>query len=345
MIKVVFQSADYWLDAKFWDELQASGLDPVLVERRNGVVTIRTLARDEFQTRFSNRVAGWSVSAHKSVSVFAACASAQNRAKAIRDFQTAVIAGLKVVSPQFTARTGAQGKVRLPADVSFVIAVHVEAKNGEPQLHAHIAVNSRCRVSGIDKEYATDTRELYRQRKLFNAAVSQELASRLSQTFRAKVSKTAHCVWLPEVPRSLCGLGSGRSKQIDDFIVRHGFKNTPLARKVAALATRTDNLDPRQGRDDFREAIRRSGFHSATICGPIPPNPKAVDILTVGVGREARRLLRSFRSFSREDLLLRVFGKAGVSESVARLQTATNAVLQAPNRFGLRVEVDGRGKT
>ena len=30
MIKVVFQSADYWLDAKFWDELRASGLDPVL---------------------------------------------------------------------------------------------------------------------------------------------------------------------------------------------------------------------------------------------------------------------------------------------------------------------------
>ena len=351
MIKVVFQGRDYWLDPNFWNELKASGLDPVLVERRNGVVTIRTMARDEFQTRFSNRVAGWSVSAHKSVSVFAASASAQNRAKAIRDFQGAVVAGLKLVIPQFTARTGAQGKVRLPADVSFVIAIHVEAKNGSPQLHAHIAVHPRCRVSGMDKEYATDTRELYRQRKLFNAAVGQEFASRLSQSFQARVLKTAHGVWLPEVPRSLCGLGSVRSKQIDDFIARHGFKNTPRARKLAALATRTDNRDPRRGRDDFREAIRRSGFRSESICGRIPPNPKpydnpkAVDALAVGVKREARCLLRSVRSFSREDLLLRVFDKASVSVPVERLQTATNAVLQAPHRFGLRVEVDARGKT
>ncbi len=350
MTKVVFQGQAYWLDAKFWDELQASGLDPVLVERRTGVVTVRTLARDEFQTRFPDRVAGWSVSAHKSISVFAASASAQNRAKAIRDFQGAIVAGLKVVVPQFTARTGAQGKVRLPADVSFVVAVHVEANNGAPQLHAHVAVDPRCRVSGTDKEYATDTRELYRRRKLFNAAVSQELASGLTRTFRARVTKTAHGVWLPEVPRSLCGLGSGRSKQIDDFIARNGFKNTPRARKLAALATRTANRDPRQGRDDFREAIRQSGFRSESICRPIPLNPKthdtpkAVDALAVGVGREARRLLRSMLSFSRDDLLLRALGKAGVSVPVERLQAATNAVLRAPHRFGL-VEVDGRGKT
>ena len=351
MTKVVFQDASYWLQATFWAEAEASGLDPVLVERRNGAVTIRTLARDEFPPRFSTRVAGWSVSAHKSVSVFAAGASARNRAKAIRDFQGAIITGLKVVSEQFTARTGAQGRVRVPADVSFVVAVHVEAKNGSPQLHAHVAIDPRCRIPGVDKEYATDTRELYRQRKLFNSAVSQELASRLTQSFQARVSKTAHGVWLPEVPRSLCGLGSVRSKQIDDFIARHGVKNTPRARKVAALATRTDNRDPRQGRDDFQEALRQSGFRSESICGRIPLNPKpddtpkAVDTLAVGVGREARRLLRSVRSFSREDLLLHVLDKASVLDSVERLQTATNAVLQAPHRFGLRVEVDGRGKT
>ncbi len=70
-----------------------------------------------------------------------------------------------------------------------------------------------------------------------------------------------------------------------------------------------------------------------------------MDALAVGVGREARRLLRSVRSVSRRDLLLRVLGKASVSEPVERLQAATNAVLQAPHRFGLRVEVDGRGKT
>ena len=230
MIKVVFQGQAYWLEDTFFNDLKASGLDPVLVERRNGVVSMRTMARDEFLSCFPNRVAGWSVSVHKSISVFAACASARNRAKAIQDFQSAVIEGLKVVGEQFTARTGAQGKVRLPADVSFVVAIHVEAKNGSPQLHAHIAVSSRCRALGMDKDYATDTRELYRQRKLFHAAVNQELASRLTQTFRANVSKTAQTVWMPDVPRALCGLGSGRSKQIDDFIVRHGLKNTPLAR-------------------------------------------------------------------------------------------------------------------
>ena len=58
MTKVVFQGQGYWLLAEFWEEAADAGLEPILVERRNGVFASRTITPDEFIARSSERVAG-----------------------------------------------------------------------------------------------------------------------------------------------------------------------------------------------------------------------------------------------------------------------------------------------
>ena len=243
MTKVVFQNQAYWLRPDFWQEAEESGVDPMLVEWRNNKLVIRAITRDEFALRSGKRVAGWSVSAEKSVSVFMESLSPARRAMVIRHFQESLQIATQRVVKEFTARTGAQGKMRLPADVGLTIVVHVEAKNGAPQLHAHIAIDPRVHVANRAETYATHTRELYQLRKLYHSSFVQEFAHRLQKEFGVRVEKTPHGVRLPDVPRALCKLGSSRSHQIDAFLGKHGIKNTPVARSYGAFATRRDNVE------------------------------------------------------------------------------------------------------
>ena len=350
MTKVVFQSLYYWLAKYFWQEAKDAGVEPMRIELRNGVVVTRTITRDEFAVRSNRRVAGWSYSAAKSVSVFMGSLSPEKRATLIRTFQGAIQVGIKEVVGRFSARTGAQGKVRLPAELGFTIVIHVEAKNGAPQLHAHIAIDPRVRVRGRSETYATHTRELYQIRKLFHAATNHEFASRLQKDFGVQVKKTAHSVRLPGVPKSLCKLSSGRAQQIDAFLVKHHIKNSPLARRLAALATRRDNVDRRAGQDAFQAALQHSGFRGESICQQVKHDPKvdvqntSMDKLIQAVAREARRYSHGVKAFSEMELLVRVLEKAETKHPVFQLANATLVVLQSPTHFGLRQTADAHGK-
>ena len=342
MSKVVFQGIGYWLETDFWQEALAAGVDPFRAELRNGVFVSMHLTRDEFAARTGMRVAGWSHSVDKSVSVFLESLSPANRLKVLRQFQASIQKGLEVVAGQFTARTGAQGKVRLPAEVGFAVAIRIEAKNGSPQLHAHIAVDERVRVVGRTESYATHTRELYRYRKVFEAAVTQEFAHRLRNEFGVRVRKTERGLHLPEVPRALCKSSSGRSGQIDDYIAKHQLVNTPVTRRYAALATRRENPDRQVGRVAFRADLLKSGFRGESICRRVSRIPsdgddsKLREAVLRRVGLEARRLAGSAWEFSRNDLLARVLKNAPARYSVAQLERAVKAVLESSNRIGLR---------
>jgi len=50
--KVVVQDRGYWLRDEFWQEATDAGCDATLVEMRNGVLTTRTIRREEFAARF-----------------------------------------------------------------------------------------------------------------------------------------------------------------------------------------------------------------------------------------------------------------------------------------------------
>ncbi|MFO0936215.1 MAG: relaxase domain-containing protein [Gemmataceae bacterium] len=351
MTKVVFQGRDYLLRDEFWQECQESGFVPKLVEWHNGARTVRPITRAEFEARFSGRVASWVTSEDKTVSVFRDALSPENLAHLNRLYEAAVLAGLDAVANEFTARTGAQGKIRLPADVSFVLIIHTRAKDGSPQLHGHIPMEDRVRVRGHDKTVAAHKRDLYRLRKLFTAAKSQDLGHTLIREFGVSVLKSPHGITIPDVPNSLCRMTSVRSSQIDDYLKKHNIKNTPLSRRYASVVTRRENKDPSIGREAFREELKRSGFRSEQISNRVTLDQfvdvNAPSLLreTKRVGREAKRLAKEQPAFSRHELLTRALETAEPRHTAYRVERATDCVLLDPSRYGLQKQTDRFGKT
>lgn len=350
MTKVVIQDRGYWLGESFWRDADAAGCAATLVEVENGVLTARAITREEFAARFTGRVANWVKSEHKSVSVFREALAPERKRRVTELFRESVVVGLETVAGEFTARTGAQGKVRLPAEASFVVVVHANSKDGGPQLHAHVAVEDRVRVRGQDKTYATHKRELYQLRELFAAAASHHFAHRLEAEFGVRVEKTNHGVTLPDVPRALCRRSSVRTKQIDEYIKAHALTNSPLTRKYAAIVTRRENRDPEVGRRAFQAELVRSGFRSEQACRTVSPDrlaggnrPSMVKEVR-RVKAEAKRLANARRSVTRIDLLTKALETAPPRQSVSRVRAATDAVLRTPNAVGLRKRENAHGQ-
>ena len=350
MTKVVVQDRGYWLRDEFWRETREAGFEATLVEIKNGNVTTRAMTREDFAARFTGRVANWVKSEHKSVSVFREALAPDRQREVDELYRESLRVGLETVAREFTARTGAQGKVRLPAEASFVVVVHTRAKDGSPQLHSHVAVGDRVRVQGRDKTYATHKRELYQLRKLFSAAVAQHFGHRLLSEFGVRVQKTEHGITLPDVPKSLCQRSSVRTKQINDYIRAHRLKNTPLTRKYAAVVTRRENRDPEIGQAAFRTELARSGFNAESICQRVSLDPSA-DVNRPATRREIRRVARvakhlaaGRRYVTRSELLTRALETAATRHPVSRVKLATEAVLGAPNEVGLRRRTNAFGK-
>ncbi|MFO0847109.1 MAG: relaxase domain-containing protein [Gemmataceae bacterium] len=342
MTKVVHQGGGYWLRDEFWQDAVAAGCEPLLVEVRSGVLTTRPITRAEFAARFAGRVSGWGHAARKSVSVFRDAHDPDRTRRMTELYREAVLAGLDTVAREFTARTGAQGRVRLPAVASFVVVVHAAAKDGSPHLHAHVAVCDQVQVRGGERTYATHKRELYPLRPLFAAAVAHHLAHRLRATFGVRVEKSRSGVTLPDVPTAICRRASARSKQIDDYLRAHAIKSTPLARTCAALVTRRQNPGPEVGRRALREELARTGFRSEQICRPVTPVRSAAMTLpsvykeTRRVAREARRLAKSRRTITPTDLLTAALDTARPRQPVEHVRAATAAVLDSPADVGWR---------
>ena len=350
MTKVVIQGRDYWLRDEFWQETRDAESQATLVEIRNGILTTRTMSRDEFAARFTGRVANWVRSEPKSVSVFRAALERPAQVLFNRFYRDSIAAGLEAVAREFTARTGAQGKHRLPAEAAFVIVMHTHAKDGSPQLHAHIAVGDRVKVQGQEKTFATHKRELYQLRKLFDATVTHNLGNRLRTDYGVQVRKTAHGIVLPEVPKTLCERSSVRTKQINDYIQRNNLTNTPLTRKYAAIVTRRENRDPEIGRKAFEAELQQSGFRSDQIIKPAAPNP-AVDGKRPTIANEIRRIKRESkalandqRSFTPHELRTRALETADLRQPLSRVTSAVERVLAAPRDIGLRRRENEFGK-
>jgi len=350
MTKVVVQGRDYWLRDEFWQETRDAGFEPLLVEIKNGVVTTRAIHRDEFAARFTGRIANWVRSEPKSVSVFREALGRPAQLLFNPFYRDVIVSGLESVAREFTARTGAQGKVRLPAEASFVVFIQDRAKDGSPQLHAHIAVCNRVRIQGQEKTYATHTRELYQLRKLFAATTTHHLGNRLQTEWSVRVQKTERGIVLPDVPKVLCQRASVRTKQIDDYIERNNLQNTPLTRKYAAIVTRRENRDPQIGRNAFEAELQQSGFRSAQIVQLVTPD-QSVDGKRPTVAKEIRRIKREAkslandrRSFTPNQLLTKALETAELRQTVSRVKLATEKVLRSPNEIGLRRRANEFGK-
>jgi hypothetical protein len=332
MTKVVIQGREYWLREEFWQEARDAGFEAILVEIKNGIITTRTISRDEFAARFPGRVANWVKSEPKSISVFREALGDPGQKLLNQLYRDSILAGLETVASEFTARTRAQGKVRLPAEAHFVVVIHTHAKDGSPQLHAHIAVGDRVKVQGQAKTYATHKCELYQLRKLFAATATHHFGNRLQTEFGVRVQKTDQGLVLPDVPKSLCERSSVRTKQIDDYIKRHNLKNTPLTRKYAAIVTRRENRDPLIGRNAFREEVARTGFKAEQIINRVSRdqhldvNDRSVVIEIQRIGRVGKNLSKSQGPITRNELLTRAMETAELHRPISHIKRATEAV-------------------
>lgn len=351
MTNVVFQDVSYCLRDEFWQETSDAGFEPFVAEYKDGKFITRPLTREEFATRFQGRVAGWVRSESKSVSVFREALGAPAKIMFSQAYRREIILSLELVAREFTARTGAQGKVRLPAEARFYGFIQDRAKDGSPQLHVHLIVGDHVRVQGETKEYATHKRELYQLRKLFDVTTSHNLGHQIQEHWGVQVEKTQHGIILPEVPKELCQRSSVRTQQINDYIKRHNLKNTPLTRKYAAIVTRRENHDPEIGWKAFENDLKQSGFRSAQIVKLVLPNQQqnskrpTLDQEARRIARQAESLARVQRTVTSNDLLTRALETAEVRQAASRVKLATQKVLQSPKQYGLRRRTNEHGKT
>lgn len=351
MTKVVHQDIAYWLTDEFMEQAVASGTGLVLVEYVNGEQKSRPISRDELRLLFKGRVSGLVKSEDKTVSVFCASHTPAARHAIVQEYLKSTLAGLKQIGQEFTARTGAQGKVRLPAEAKFVVAVHLEAHNGSPQLHVHVAVLDRVTPKGQTRTFATHTRELYKLRRLFAAAASHDFGHRLVSKLGVRVEKAQHGIRLPDVPKELCKRSSVRARQIDDFLATNKLKNSAITRDYAALVTRRQNASPEAGRQQFREDQVRSGFRGEQIHHRAKVDPATLHgrltsrALTREAMTAARRLTKEQPSFTYHALLTRAFETAPAHRSPAGVELGASLVTKAPARYGLTPRTDEHGKS
>jgi hypothetical protein len=343
--KVVFQDISYWLTLGFWQDCRQAGVLPFLLELRNGKSSWRNISRVELALRHSSRVAGWGHSLPKAASVLYASLTESRKAQFIASYRESLQEGLKVVSPYFTARTGAQGKIRLPADVSFVVAIHDQAKDGSPQLHAHLAIGDRVSVPGTNKTFATHKVELYQLRELFDAAVTHAYAHELCTQWGLRVSKTKDGLQLPDVPIELCRLGSLRKHQIEDYLKRQQVKSTPLSRSYAALATRQENARGHRGRQLFQMELLRHGFQGESLLHSRSQAPASREHAAEHVGHTIKNLLKVQGQFTKRELLTHCVETASPRLSLTHIQEAVETGLQKSKQLGLRTSSSRKQQT
>jgi hypothetical protein len=351
VIKVVHQSAGYWLNEAFGLDADGSNTGGLHVETRRGILFFRPATRESFASLLKGRVSGWVVSEPKSVSVFVGSLALHRQIRAHQLYSESVVAALHSIANQVTARTGAQGQNRLPAEVDFLFKIHLEAKDGRPQLHAHIAIEDRVRLQDGTATYATDKRELYRLRRAFAAALVHEFGHRLQKEFGVRVRKTRHGLVLPDVPKSLCKRSSVRTDQINGFLKRNAIANTPHNRQYAALVTRRENRDPAIGRRDFQSELTRTGFRGETICHRVSPN-RTPSTDNDAQARETRRVRSLVQQLARdsgivthESLRTRALETARLSVPRERIDRAVETVLKTPRALGLQPIAREHGQT
>lgn len=333
MTKVVFQSILYWLTEVFWMDCQQAGILPFLW---NMGQPIRNISRDELALRHQSRLAGWGHSVPKAVSVLYASLSPKRQAQFMATYRDAIILGLQMVSPYFTARTGAQGKTRLPAEASFAVALHDQAKDGSPLLHAHLAISDRVGIKGQSKTFATHKVELYQLRELFDATVSHALAHALATQWGISVSKSKGSMVLPQVPQELCRLGSLRKQQIENYLQRHQLASTPISRGYAALATRNENKASHVGRQLFQKELRQHGFQGETLLHATKQTPAHREHALELVGQAIKNLGKSQHQFTKQELLTLALETASPRLPLHHIQQAVEESMQKSRHLGLR---------
>lgn len=318
MTKVVFQDKVYWLSDQFWEEVEQSQVPALRATFRQGQLHLEPVTRATIDRAFSGKIAGWVTCEHKSVSVFQASLTPSNQQVVIQHYVAAISTALETVAASFVARTGAQGKSRQAAEPTFYLAVQVENKNGQPHLHAHIAVEDRVQVPNEAKSYATHKVQLYQLRPLLMATLRQEFGHRLQKEFGVRIQRTDQGLVLPDVPKALCEASSKRKEQIDQYLAQHKLPNTPLARKYGALATRRWNENPQIGRHDFERKREALGFRGEQITRRISVErtqqpEKVARSLSMLMGLLPQRVTAEART----ECLLRVLEKAPLRFDVA----------------------------
>jgi len=345
MIKVVFQNRGYWLTVTFEEQVEESGVAAHRLKIEAGKLSTMELSPGDFSRHLPARLAGWVISVEKSFTVFCEALPQKERAKAIRIYDRAVRKAVARVMPEFRARTGAQGKVRIACESTCISAFHAEAYDGSPQFHHHVAFESRVRVPGKTKTYAFNARELYAKKELLQTLVAHEVAYAIQRAFGVRLERSGGSYRLADVPKALCQAASTRTRRIDEYILHHKLPNTPLVRKYVTFVTRREITNKILGRESFQNLLRESQFKSRSICNSFALSREKVDERSPlrRVTTVAQSLALRQSSFAREDLIAHALVHFGPAKSAAWVIGKVERLLREPQRF--RVSVMDAGIT
>jgi conjugative relaxase-like TrwC/TraI family protein len=203
--------------------------------------------------------AGWDVtmSVPKSVSILALVGGDARLVVAVREAAAATLA--------WTERNIAQarvwnGKGQVPETTGRFVAatfLHDVNRSGEPQLHVHHVIANATRTAD-GKWRALHADQLYERQHVMDAVFLSALRHRVERLGFATVPRHEGrngAFEIAGVSRAVVEAFSVRSAQIDAYIKERGLENTPLAREIAALATR-DSKSPERAPEQRAEGWR-----------------------------------------------------------------------------------------
>lgn len=185
-----------------------------------------------------DRQMGWDLtfSAPKSVSIAWAAANPSHRAEIEMVHRKATLEAFYWLESQTSTRRGHAGKEREPAYLASSLFTHYTSREGDPQLHSHIAVPNFC-IRGDGTVGTIESKHFYDMKLTAGALYQAELAARMRE-LRYRIEPGSKGTFrLTDVDADLEKVYSKRGRQIDQASKESGIETYAGTRKVV-LSTR-----------------------------------------------------------------------------------------------------------
>ena len=315
-----FQDRDYWFhgaEQRFWWGRGAEAL---------GLLG-RKVESDDLNALFSgyapsghplvknagsrDRRNAWDVTLSSDKSVSALYASGP--AWVCREIEASQTEGVKaalgyIEEEIIEVRRGKAGAVRERA--AGIVAsgfLHIENRNGEPQLHTHLVLpNEGLRSDGTWG--GLESRDLYRHQKVIGALYRAELAAQLERRLGVVCERRADNFRIKGVPQELCDHWSSRSREIRDELQTRGFASARAA-EVAALSTRRakdTSIPPRERFAAWKREAAEFGFHAEQVIQRQTARRRPEAEIDRAIGEALETLSRTTSHFGERDLVREV---------------------------------------
>lgn len=302
----------YWLDPSFAEEvIRATGAPPYWASPGAAVVGFTEAVDPEALARFVKEGLTPSghqrrmlakphpglevvLSHHKSLTL-ARINAGEDEARQVRRLLDRVVAE-EFGRMKVWARTGAGGLGLVEALPIVAVAPQGRTKAWEALDHWHVYVAPVAYVPALGKLLAIDQRRFHADVHRTGARIDSRFAEVYRDALGSRMEIRGTTLVCADVPEPCVDATSTRKQQVHEYRNTHGVAPTPLARKIAAYATRAQNgsVGPSEGVEEAtRRVCRENGFDGSKVYGRKRPLPE-------DVFRTCRLILDAARDLAKE---------------------------------------------